>query len=67
MLLGILYEPTVILELLELARSLLIDFRVVLRCARLEVYLRLDDVVERLLVVASLSACFLGVKYVIRT
>ena len=64
-LLAVLLEPALVLELLEVLGSLLIDARVVLACANGEVYLRLDDVIKRLLIVASLSTSLLRVKDIV--
>ena len=62
----VLYEPSLVLEHLELPCSFLIDARVVLAGAYGEVDLGLDDVIERLFVVASLGTSFLALEDVIR-
>ena len=64
-LLAVLLEPALVLELLEVLSSLLIDARVVLACADGEVNLGLDDVIKRLLIVASLSTSLLRVKNIV--
>ena len=66
-LLAVLLEPALVLELLEVLGSLLIDARVVLACADREVNLGLDDVIKRLLIVASLSTSLLRVKDIVWT
>ena len=63
----VLNKPTLILELLEVLGSLLIDLRVILAGAYGEVYLRLDDVVQALLVVTGLGASLFTVEYVVGT
>ena len=64
-LLGILNEPAVGLEFLEVLNSLVIDLWVMLGGAVVEVDFRLDDVVERHLVVASLGSCLFARKNVV--
>ena len=64
--LSVLYQPTLVLELLEILCGLFVDARVILRRAYGKVYLWLDDVVEALLVVTSLSPRLLTVQHVVR-
>ena len=56
MFLRVLHQPTLILELLEVLSGLLVNTWVILRSAYREVNLRLDDVIQTLLIVASLCA-----------
>ena len=63
----ILYQPPLILELLEVLGSLLIDTRIILGCAYWEIYLGLDDVVEAHLVVASLCPRLFTIEHIVRT
>ena len=65
MFLFILHQPAAVLELLEVLSSLFIDTRVIFARAHREVYLGFDDVVQALLVVASLSACLFAVQHVV--
>ena len=65
LLLVILHEPSLVLELLEVLGSLLVHTRVVLAGAYREIDLRLDDVVQAHLVVASFSSCLFRVKNVV--
>ena len=63
----VLTKPTLLLEHLEVSGSLLVNARIVLACARLEVDLRLDDMIKTLLVIASLYSCLFTIEHVIRT
>ena len=63
----ILYQPAFVLEHLEVLCGLFIDTRIIFRCTHREIYLRLDDMIQTFLVVASLSTGFLRIQYVIRT
>ena len=56
MFLRVLHQPTLILELLEVLCSLFVNTWIILRGAYREVNLRLDDVIQTLLIVASLCA-----------
>ena len=53
----VLYQPAIVLELLEVLGGFLVDAWVVLRGAFGEVDLWLDDMIQTLGVVASLSTC----------
>ena len=65
MFLFVLHQPTLVLELLEVLCRFFIDARVVLASAYREVNLRLDDVIQTLLVVASLGTCLLTIEHVV--
>ena len=65
MVVSILHEPTFTLKLGKVLCCTLIHTSIILAGAYGEVYLGLDDMVERLLVVASFCACFIRVKHVI--
>ena len=53
----ILYQPALVLELLEVLNGLVIDLGLMLACAGLEVDFGLNDVIQTHLIVASLGAC----------
>ncbi len=59
-LLGVLNKPSVGLELLEVLHSLVIDLRIMLGGAVVEVDFRLDDVIERHFVIARLCPSLLA-------
>ena len=61
----ILNEPPFILELLEILSSLLIHPRIILRRTYWEINLRLDDMIQTLLIVASLCPRLLRVKHIV--
>ena len=65
MLFIVLYEPSVLLECVEILYSFVIHFRVMLVCAGCEIYLRFDDVVERARIPFGLFAGFFGVEHVV--
>ena len=62
----VLYQPALILELLEVLSSLLINTWVILRRTLWEIYFGFDDMIQTLFVVACLSTCFFTVKDIIR-
>ena len=62
----VLHQPAFVLELLELACSFLIDTRVVFAGANREIDFRLDDVIERFLVITSLCTSLFRLKDIVR-
>ena len=64
--LAVLHKPAFVLKHLEVLCGLLVDFRIVFVRAFGEVDLRLDDVVERLLVPFRFGACLGRVQHVVR-
>ena len=62
----ILYQPMLVLELLEMFGSTGVDARIIFRRTRLEIDLWFDDVIKRHLVVTGLFSCFLRGENVIR-
>ena len=67
MILRVLYQPSLILELLKVLGSLLIHFGVVLGGAYGEVDFGFDNMIEAHLIVASLDARLFTVEHVVRT
>ena len=67
LLLVVLYQPSLVLEHLEVFSSLLIHARVILAGTGLEVDFRFDDTIKTLLVVAGLLACLFRVEHVVRS
>ena len=67
MFLRILNEPALVLELLEVLGCLLVNPWVILGRTYREVYFRLNDVIQTLLVVACFSTGFFTVKHVVWT
>ena len=55
----VLHEPSFFLKLLEILRSLVIYFRVILACANGEVYLGFNNMIKAHLIVTSLLTRFL--------
>ncbi len=66
-LLLVLLQPTLFLELGKVLGSLLIDLGVIFADAYGEINLRFDYMVQRFLVVTSLSASFFAVKHIVGT
>ena len=65
-LLLILTQPTFLLEHLEVSGSFLVYTRIILACTWFKVNFRLDNMIKTLLVITSLSSCFLTVKHIVR-
>ena len=66
LLLVVLYKPTFLLKFTEIVGSLLVDTRVVLAGAWLEVDLGLDDMIKTHLVVACFGTGFFRVEHIVR-
>ena len=67
LLLIVLHQPAFILEHLEVFGSLFIDTRIIFAGSFREVDFRLDNAIETHLIVACLSASFVGVKHIVWT